>query len=51
MSYKEDFKRRELEHELQGEEEDMFKNMTIKEVREYLREEAESAARRERDGY
>jgi hypothetical protein len=51
MSYKEDFKRRELEHELAGEDEEMLHAMTPKERSEYLRQEAEDAARRERDNY
>jgi len=51
MGYKEDFKRRELEHELAGEDEEMMRNMTREELRKYLREAAESEARREKDGY
>ena len=51
MSYKQDFKRKELEHELQGEDEEMLKSMTPEERRKYFREEAESAARRHRDNY
>jgi len=51
MSYKSDFKRRELEHELAGEDEDMLRSMTHEERRKFLREEAESAARREAAGY
>ena len=51
MGYKEDFKRRELEHELAGEDEDMLRQMTPKERREYFRQEAEDAARRHSAGY
>jgi len=51
MGYKEDFKRKELEHELAGEEEEMFRSMSLEEVRQYLREEAEAEARRHRGLY
>jgi hypothetical protein len=51
MTYKQDFKRRELEHELQGEDEEMLRQMTPAERRKWLREEAEDAARRHRDNY
>lgn len=51
MGYKQDFKRRELEHELAGEDEQMFQEMTREERKRYLKEEAESAVRRERDNY
>lgn len=51
MGYKQDFKRRELEHELAGEDEQMFQEMTREEIKKYLRDEAESAALRDRDNY
>ena len=51
MSYKEDFKRKELEHELAGEDEDFLRSMSAKERKKFLREEAESAALRSRERY
>jgi len=51
MGYKEDFKRREMEHELGHEDEERRKTMTREEIRKELIEEAKSAALRERDNY
>lgn len=51
MGYKEDFKRREMEHELGHEDEERRRTMSKEEIRKELREEAESAARRHRDNY
>ena len=46
MGYKEDFKRREMEHELGHEDEDRWKTMSKEEIRKELREEAEAEAYR-----
>ena len=51
MGYKEDFKRREMEHELGHEDEEMFRSMSLEEVRQYLRKEAEAEALRHRGLY
>jgi len=47
MGYKEDFKRRELEHELQGEDREYYESMTPEERRKAIIEEAKAQAYRD----
>ena len=51
MGYKENFKRRELEHELKLEDEDKRKTMIREEIRKEIIEQVKADALRERDGY
>lgn len=51
MGYKQNFKRREMEHELGHEDEDRWKSMTKEEIRKELIEEAKAAAYRESHGW
>jgi len=46
MGYKEDFKRKEMEHELRMEDEERWKTMSKEEIRKELIEEAKAAAYR-----
>lgn len=54
MSYKSDFKRGELEHELAGEEREILeeeKKLSHEELRKKRRQEIEDEIRREQDGW